>query len=272
MRCSDWTPLAALSLLAALAFAAPAGAADLYVTGGVGMSFGLGDTKSKNVFNFDSTGNDDDTSPVYGGALGISFPLSELMPWRMRIPSFDVPYWPGRSAHFSGSEDFRFPGWRTEFELEGQTGRDYNIITDGPNANTPVISNVKSSSFMANFRLDIPIQAPLHIFFGRLPMLEPVTLYGGAGVGASLNEIQATDSALGKDSDQGFTFAHQFKAGIGYALTDTIHLSVGYRYYDLGNLQVGFGSGDAQVQTSLVAHELTTGVTWQFYHLPIFDR
>jgi hypothetical protein len=202
----------------------------------------------------------------------MAFPLSELIPWRLRIPSFEVPYFPGRALHFAGSEDFRFPGWRTSLEIEAQTGRDYEIITKGPSPITPVIANVTSSSFMANFRLDVPIQAPLHVFFGRLPMLEPVTLFGGVGAGASLNEIEASDSALGKDSDEGFTFAHQFKAGIGYALTDQIHVSVGWRYYDLGELEVGFGGGNAKVSSEVVANEFTSGLTWHFYHLPILSR
>jgi hypothetical protein len=261
--------LAVLALLGATLAPPAVHAADLYLSGSLGMSMATGDVKSSNTLNIDSSGSDDDSSPVYGGALGVSFPLSELLPWRMRIPSFDVPYFPGHSVHFSGSEDFRFPGWRTQFEIEAQTGRDYQLITDGPSPLTKNIADVKSSSFMTNFRLDLPIQAPLHIFFGRLPFLEPVTLYGGAGVGASLNEIEATDTALGKDKDSGFTFAYQFKAGIGYALTDSIHLSLGYRYYDLGQLETGFGAGNtAKVSADVVAHELTSSLTLHFYHLP----
>jgi hypothetical protein len=273
MRCPTHFRLALLWTCAALALSTPALAADLYVSGVIGISNATGDTKfSTDLLPEASTGDDDDTSPVYGGAVGMAFPLSELMPWRLRIPSFDVPIWPGKAAHFEGSEDFRFPGWRTSLEIEAQTGRDYEIITPGESEITPVISNVSSSSFMTNFRLDIPIQAPLHIFFGRLPMLEPVTLFGGAGVGASLNEIEANDTTVGKDSDKGFTFAHQFKAGIGYALTDTIHLSAGWRYYNLGELETGTGSQNSKVSTEVVANEFTSALTWHFYHLPIFER
>lgn len=272
MRSSVHFPLAALLLLAALAAPPAARAADLYVTGTLGISSATGDNKATNNFNVNSSGSDDDSSPVYGGAIGMSFPLHELIPFRLRIPTFDVPYWPGRSLHFAGSEDFRFPGWRTALEIEGQTGRDYEIITEGAQAFVPVVSNVTSHSFMTNFRLDVPIQAPLHLFFGRLPFLEPVTLYGGAGVGASLNEIQATDNANGEDSDEGFTMAYQFKAGLGYALTDRVHLSLGWRYYDLGELEVGVGGQGAQVSTEVVAHELTSGLTYHFYRIPFLGR
>jgi opacity protein-like surface antigen len=269
---SDRRALAALLLLAPLSLPAVASAADLYLSGGVGISAATGDTRSTNSLDVNSHGSDDDTSPVYGGAIGMSVPLSELVPWRMRIPSFDIPYFPGHSLHVAGSEDFRFPGWRTSFELEGQTGRDFQIITNGPSPITPVISKVTSSSFMANFRLDVPISAPLHIFFGRLPMLEPVTLYGGVGAGASLNEIEASDSVFGKDNDTGFTFAHQYRAGIGYAITDQMHVSLGWRYYDLGKLEVGFGGGNAKVSTDVVTNEFTSGLTWHFYHVPFLSE
>lgn len=274
MRSPDRVSLAALAALVALCAAPAVHAADLYVSGGLGISAATGDTKATNSASTPSSGSDDDSSPVYGGSIGMAFKLSELIPVRMRIPSFDVPYFPGKSWHVSGSEDFRFPGWRTSIEVEAQTGRDYELITKGPSLITPVIANVSSHSFMANFRLDVPIQAPLHVFFGRLPMLEPVTLYGGVGAGASLNEIEASDSVVGKDSDSGFTFAHQFKAGIGYALTDRIHLSAGYRYYDLGKLEVGFSSGGstAQISSEVVAHEMTSGITVYFYRVPFLSE
>jgi opacity protein-like surface antigen len=265
--------VAACALLAALAVAPAARAAELYFSGGLGISAARGDVDGTNDLGISSSGSDDDSSPVYGGALGIAFPLTELVPWRLSIPSFDVPYFPGRSIHFAGSEDFRFPGWRTQFEIEAQTGRDFDLVTSGPSPLTKNIANVTSSSFMTNFRLDIPIQAPLHVFFGRLPMLEPVTLYGGAGVGASLNEIKATDTALGSDKDSGFTFAYQFKTGLGYALTDTIHLSLGYRYYDLGELETSFGAGTTgQLSADVVAHELTSGIAVHFYRIPFLGE
>ena len=266
--------LAAFAVLAALAGAAPAArAADLYFSGGLGISAATGDIDGSNDLGITSSDSDDDSSPVYGGAVGISFPLSELMPWRMRIPSFDVPYFPGRSLHFAGSEDFRFPGWRTQFEIEAQTGRDYELITEGPSPLTAKIANVSSSSFMTNFRLDFPIQAPLHVFFGRLPFLEPVTIYGGTGIGASLNEIEATDTALGSDDDTSFTFAYQASTGIGYALTDQIHLSLGYRYYDLGELETSFGAGTTgRLSADVVAHEFTSGLAVHFYRLPFLGE
>ena len=275
MRSPDRRSLLAAALLLVPLLAPSARAAELYLSGNLGIAFAKGDVDYSNSLSPDlsTSGSDGDNSPIYGGALGMSFPLRELLPWRLRIPSFDVPYFPGRAWHVTGSEDWRFPGWRTQFEIEAQTGRDFDLVTDGPSPLTPQVSNIKSSSFMFNTRLDVPIQAPLHVFFGRLPFLEPVTLYGGAGVGASLNEIESTDVTLGKDSDSGFTMAYQFKAGFGYALTDRIHLSLGYRYYDLGKLDVGFGAGNtAEVTAKLISHDFTSGISVYFYRIPFLGE
>jgi opacity protein-like surface antigen len=264
---------ALLLALALTSLSAGARAAELYVSGNLGISFAKGDADYSNSLGLELGGSDDDQSPVYGGAIGMSFPLHELLPWRLRLPSFDIPYYPGKAWHVSGSEDWRFPGWRTQFEIEGQTGRDFEIITDGPNEFVPFVSRITSHSFMFNTRVDVPIQAPLHVFFGRLPFLEPVTLYGGAGVGASLNELESTDTTLGKDSDKGFTLAWQGKAGIGYALTDNVHLSLGYLYYDLGALDTGFGeAATAEMTVDLVAHEFTSGITIDFYRIPFLGE
>ena len=264
---------ALLAALVLLLFSPAGHAAELYVSGNLGISFAEGEADYSNNLGLELGGSDSDQSPTYGGALGMSFPLRELLPWRLRLPSFDVPYFPGRSWHVAGSEDWRFPGWRTQVEIEGQTGRDFEIITDGPNALVPFVSRITSHSFMFNTRLDVPIQAPLHVFFGRLPFLEPVTLYGGAGVGSSLNEIESTDTTLGQDSDDDFALAWQAKAGFGYALTDSVHLSLGYLYYDLGELDVSFGeTSTAKMSVDLVAHEFTSGITVHFYRIPFLGE
>src|SRR5262245_1689746 len=134
------SPPALLAAFALLLLAPAADAAELYVSGNLGISFAEGDADYSNSLGLELGGSDTDQSPTYGGALGMAFPLRELLPWRLRIPSFDVPYYPGRSWHVSGSEDWRFPGWRTQFEIEGQTGRDFEIITDGPNELVPFVS------------------------------------------------------------------------------------------------------------------------------------
>ena len=251
-----------------------ASAADLFVAGRAGFSNATGEGEGTNALVGPSlTGDDDDASPVYGGSLGVAVPLSDVVPWSMRIPAFDIPYWPGRSIHVSGSEDFRFPGWRTLIEAEAMTGREFRFSTPGSSALTPYNSEVTSTSFIGNVRLDVPIQAPMTALFGRLPMLEPLTLYGGGGVGVGWNEIEVSDT-VNSGSDDAFDLAYQFTAGIGYALSDQTHLSVGWRFYDLGKVETDLDQGPNQgaFSADVSAHEFTTSLRFHFYHIPFFGR
>ena len=254
--------------------ASPAGAADLYFAGRAGFSNGTASGNGTNMLVGPSLkGDDGDSSPVYGGALGVAVPLSDVIPWSLRIPSFDVPYWPGRAMHVSGSEDFRFPGWSTLIEAEAMTGREFRFSTPGASPLTPYNSEVKATSFLANVRLDVPIRAPMTALFGRLPMLDPLTLYGGGGVGMGLTDLKTTDT-VNAGSDQSFAFAYQFMAGVGYAISDQMHLSLGWRYYDLGKLKTNLDQGPnpGSFSADISANEFTTSLRFHFYHVPFFGR
>ena len=261
-------------LVFAVVGASGAGAAELYLGLGTGFSSGTGDgTGSLDLVAVAGSGEDSDASPFYGGVFGVAVPLSDVIPWSMQVPSFDVPYWPGRAVHFSGSDDFRFPGWRTQFEIEVMAGRDYDleIPTNSPIA--PFFAEVGSTTFMANARLDVPLHAPLNALFGRMPMLEPLTLYLGGGVGAGWNEVSAKGPAnLGSETT--WDFAYQIQSGFGYAVTDTTHLSLGYRYLDLGNLETELSGGPNQgtFDVDVTAHEAVLAVVFHFYHVPFFGR
>jgi opacity protein-like surface antigen len=269
-RILPFLPITAV-LLAAVSLAGTAGAADLYIATGAGFSMADAEGDGSNELVSGVSGDDDDSSPVYGGALGVAVPLSDVFPWSLRIPSFDVPYWPGRAIHFTGSEDFRFPGWSTLIELEGMTGREYRFSTPGVSPLTPHNSDVDSTSFMGNVRLDFPIQAPMTALFGRLPMLEPLTLYGGGGVGIGWNEIETTDT-VNSGSDESFDFAYQGMAGVGYALSDTTHLSLGWRYYHLGKVKTRLDEGPnpGVYSADIAAHEYSASLRFHFYHVPFF--
>ncbi|MGH0030110.1 MAG: outer membrane protein [Myxococcota bacterium] len=251
-----------------------AGAADLYGSIRAGFSSANAEGSGTNALVGPSvSGDDDDASPVYGGALGVAVPLSDVVPWSLRIPSFDIPYWPGRSIHVSGTEDFRFPGWRTLIEAEALTGRDFRFSTPGSSSLTPYNSDVTSTSLMGNVRLDVPVQAPMTALFGRLPMLEPLTLYAGGGAGMGWNEIETSDT-VNSGSDESFDLAYQFMAGVGYALSDTTHLSIGWRFYDLGEVETDLDGGPnpGNFSADVSAHEFTTSLRFHFYHVPFFGR
>lgn len=259
-------------ILAALGhLAGPASAADLYLGLRTGYSLATAEASGFNDLVGPSSGEDDNSSPLYGGSLGVAVPLSDVIPWSLRIPSFEIPYWPGRGIHVSGSEDFRFPGWRTLMEAEAITGRDYRFRTDGVSSNTPFSSDVTATSFMGNVRLDIPIQAPITALFGRLPMLEPLTIYGGGGVGMSWNDIDTSDT-VNSGSDDQFSLAYQGMAGFGYAFSDTTHLSIGWRYLNLGSVKTDLdvGPNPGEFEADLAAHEITTSLRFHFYHVPFF--
>lgn len=266
------------SILATLAMvglhASMAGAADVYFSGQAGFSNATGEGSGANALAGPSlVGEDDDASPVYGGALGLAVPLSDVVPWSIRIPAFDVPFWPGRSVHFAGSEDFRFPGWRTLIEAEALTGREFRFSTPGTSPLTPYNSQVESTSLMGNVRLDIPIQAPMTALFGRLPMLEPLTIYGGGGAGMGWNKLDTSDT-VNSGSEESFDLAYQFMAGVGYALSDTTHISIGWRFYDLGEIEADLDQGPNQGSFSadISAHEFMTSLRFHFYHVPFFGR
>lgn len=264
-------PTPALILCVLLAtLAQSVSAADLFVSTRVGTSWGAGDGTGALNIGVGGSSEDSDASPVYGGAFGIAVPMSDIIPWSLRIPSVDVPIWPGKALHFPGSEDFRFPGWRTLIEAETLWGRDFDFETDSGSALNPYRTEVESASFLANFRLDIPIAAPMTALFGRLPIVEPMTVYAGGGIGMGWNELTTKGPANFGD-DETWDLAYQYMAGIGYALSDSLHLSMGWRFFNLGELEleiddVNQGTYDLEVG----AHEVTTSLRFQFYHVPFF--
>lgn len=263
--------LAALAVGALLAVPLTAAAADLFLRGDVGISAARGAAGGFNTFvPFVNGGSDEDSSPVYGGALGVAIPLNAAIPLRLRIPACGVPYWPGREWRFGGSEDWRLPDWETRLEVEGLFGRDFELSTAGFTPEVPYRSEVSSWSVMGNLSLDVPIQAPINALFGRIPLLEPLSLFGGVGLGLANNKLSTSDSIVsgrGKSTQ----LAHQFMAGIGYALTERVRLNFGWRYVDLGNVDVSVTdllASRGKFGLDLTAHELNTSLRVNFYHLP----
>ena len=268
-------PMGAAAALVIALWGAAAPAADLYFATRVGISKGDADGKGVVELGPDvvGSGSDTDTSPIYGAAFGTAVPLSDIFPWALRFPSFDVPYWPGRAIHFEGDEEFRFPGWRTLLEVEALFGRDYDFATSSGTAPSPYHTELKSSAFMANARLDVPLRTPLTALFGRTPVLDPLTIYAGGGAGVGWNDIKTTGPVdLGDDTS--WDFAYQIMAGFGYQLTDTVHLSLGWRYLDLGDIDLDSNCGgvDCSFEADVTAHEVMTSLRFEFYHVPFFGR
>ena len=75
----DYTAIPLL-IFALVATHGSARAGELFVTGSLGISGATGDSGGSTLF-FDNTGSDSDSSPVYGGAMGIAVPST--MRWRL---------------------------------------------------------------------------------------------------------------------------------------------------------------------------------------------
>jgi opacity protein-like surface antigen len=240
-----------LAGMAALGLAGEAGAGDFYLTGNVAISTGEGDSGGATTF-FPNTGSDSDSAPAYGGAVGLGFKLNEAIPKSWGIP---------------------LPGWGVRFEFEGMTGREYELRTDGGDG---YFTEVTAWTFMPNLWIDVPLHPPIAWAFGRIPILEPLVLYTGAGLGLSATDLSATDN-VSQGSREQFLFGWQAGAGLGYELTDRVTLTAGYRYVDLGRPKVtlrippatdAFGS----YSLDLAAHEFNAGVRVEFYSIPYPEK
>lgn len=236
---------AALAALACFA-AWPAAAADFYLTGRLSIANTTGDFSGRTDF-FRIRGTDTDTSPVYGGALGFAFRPSEPFP---RIGTWRVP-------------DFRL---RTD--LEGLTGHSYELRAAGGDG---FFNEIDAWTFMQNFWVDVPIHSAVSWLFGRIPILEPVSVYAGGGVGMTELDFFSTDN-VSAGAESKFGFAWQTGAGLNYDFTDIFSLTLGYRYQDLGDVEATLSTGPGagpfgRVAAELTSHEFTTGLRINFYSL-----
>lgn len=255
--------------------AGAAGAADLYLTGNIGISALSGSGAGTNDFISQThTGDDVDSTPVYGSALGVAFPMSRALPWETRMPRISIPYWPGKALRTDPEDDLGFPDWPIRFEVEYLRGIDAELATPGVNAIEPYRADYEAWSLMAKLRMDLPVRTPVRAFFGRVPFLEPLSIYGGGGTGMAFNELDAGNGVIsGSESDSGF--AWQAIAGIGYELNENVHWSIGWRYQDLGETKAPlFDAANVprgNYRVDLTAHEFTTSLSFTFWRVFFLD-
>jgi opacity protein-like surface antigen len=243
-------------LVAGWLLAQPAGAADLYLSGSLSGSMpgsGTTGTASGKTDFFKVSGEDTDSSPAYGGTLGIAFAMDEVLP---NIKQFEVPSWVVRA------------------EIEGLAGRSYEFRTDGANSDDFFTQVDNQFTVMPTTYLEVPVRAPIQWLFGRIPMLEPMSIYGGAGVGVARIHMNATDN-VSEGSATVTNFAWQAGAGITYQLTDITTFQFGYRYLSLGkvgaDLKFAPGAKAGGYDIDLAGHELVAGLRVNFYTAPLKD-
>ena len=155
-----------------------------------------------------------------------------------------------------------------------------SIIANGqsvpiPPVDIPVSGSAQQLGAMLNVWYDIETGGNL-------------TPYVGAGLGFiridqsdvtyntnSLVETLAGQHLMGQSLPPGFVpkpdatdsaFAYQFGAGIGYALTETITLNIGYRLQALSGLEfTGMNdNGSVRAETDLQVHFLEIGIRYRF--------
>lgn len=244
-----WTSTWSVGCLALLALARPAAAAELYVSGNLGVSADTGDAGGTNtLMGSPNSGSDIDSSTVFGAAMGVQMPLDQIVPW---------------------SWDWDLPGWNLRTELEGSGGRDAELQTEAPSGLT-YQSNVQSWSVMVGTWLDIPLHAPISHLFGRVPLLEPLSLYLGGGLGMASSDVK-TDDGFSSGSDTAYNFAYEAGTGLGYELTEHVTFGFGYRYLSLGQVDVDLaanGLDTGNLTLDLAAHEFLSRIRVSFYSLP----
>jgi opacity protein-like surface antigen len=223
----------------------PAGsgvAGELYLSADLGISGGFATSGGSTPY-FGNSGSDVDSAPTYGFTFGFEAPMNEPLRenWQDLIPS-----------------------WPVMVDLEFIGGRDFEFLTDGGD---PYRSEVTSWTAMHNARLDIPLGAPIERLFGRLPILEPLAFYTTAGVGVTINDVSTTDN-VSRGSDTVVGFAWQVGAGFAYELSRHVSLSAGYRYVDLGDVDLDLELGPTpfgNFTLDVTAHEFAAAVRVRFF-------
>jgi hypothetical protein len=244
------TPICAF--VAGWLLAAPAFAADIFFSGNFSIyTNATGEAGGETEF-FGISGEDADTSPAIGGTLGLAFPIDEALP---------------------SIKEYEMPSWLVRTEIEYMGGRSYDFRTDGNNPDT-FFNDVDAWTVMPTVALEIPIREPVRWAFGRVPVLELMSLTGTVGVGVSQVALDVTDNVSSGNSDD-LEFSWQGGVGFSYQLTDITTFTVGWRYVSLGSAEADlkFGpqapAGDYELDLS--SHEVNLGLRLNLYSAPLKD-
>lgn len=254
--------LVAAVLLAASLVAPAARAADLYLSANLVQAVGTdGASGQIEGDTFAITGSDSDSSIGYGIAPGFGFKFAEVLPegWR---------------------------AWDSGFRVEAEFtyGREFDVVSDletGPNpgpagrsTDLKFFDEVKIWTAMPVIWLDLPLRKPLSKMFGRVPILDPLTLSTGFGAGIAHVHINAFDNTS-RGIDSVYKFSWQANLALSYSLTDRTTVQFGYRYLDFGatDAQLRFSSGVSagSINLDLSSHEFSAVMRWNYFSRPLED-
>ncbi len=230
-----------------------ASAADLYASSNYVNSAGGGVVDGSTpgiVGSKPILGDDYDSSQGFGLALGFGYGLSEVFP-----------------------KEWETWDTRLRFELEGVYGRNYEIVSKN-GATNRYVSQVEIWTLMPNMAVDMPLHRPIAKLFGRIPILDPLTLSVGGGAGIAHVNLDAFDNSSTAKEDI-YKFAYQANVGLGYQLSDTMNLVFGYRYAFLGKFDADVKQVNNQaigeVEHDMHAHEFNLAVRWSYLERPLED-
>ena len=141
--------------------------------------------------------------------------------------------------------------WRIELEGAYRDNDQDNIVfKGGPGTPIDVGGSLDQESLMANVLYDIPLTSKL-------------TLSVGAGAGVANTHLKV--STFGID-DHDWSFAWQGIAGLSYALTDRLDLTLNYRYFRVEEPDYQFGFGFLNNSFDPIEnHTVTVGLRWDLY-------
>lgn len=154
-------------------------------------------------------------------------------------------------ALVTGAVGHTFGGFRAEGEL-AYMDNDVSQLSVAGLGSTEASGDVSALAFMANVYYDFNADGKWKPFIG-------------AGVGyanVSINNLAAGGFLLADDSAG--VFAYQIKVGIGYAFTDSLDGTLGYRYFGTQDADFVDTSGAAFTTDGLTTNVVEVGVRYRF--------
>lgn len=153
----------------------------------------------------------------------------------------------------NGAVGYRFDNARVEFEVgynsnsvDRVTFNDVSVTADG---------SIDNWKFLLNGYYDFPTGSRFSPYVG-----------GGAGIAIlSADDVSATVPTLGEVSidDSNASFLFQFKAGVGYDVTETLNAFLGYRLMGIPGQSFEVLGTDLDADT-LFIHSLQIGARYEF--------
>lgn len=177
-----------------------------------------------------SIGNDDESDIV--GGLGAAFGYQ----------------WDALGGKVRTEAEFHY---RFRFDLDDQRP----VVSGFPNAGLD--SNLATATWLANanYLLDLGYD---------------IYPYVGGGLGATYYDAENEFNDIGglgrsDDDTDGVNFTWAVNAGALWDITESLHLILGYRYIDLGEIDFGsFGGGGVDVEGDYVSHDLILSLGYRF--------